>query len=72
VAGCIVCPDDRPETLAGALREVLDRGGRINGRAAVADLDERELTARVIEIYAQALMRLGRGRRTASVAGGGA
>jgi teichuronic acid biosynthesis glycosyltransferase TuaC len=70
VAGCIVCPDDRPETLAGALREVLDRGGRINGRAAVADLDERELTARVIEIYAQALMRLGRGRRTASVAGG--
>jgi glycosyltransferase involved in cell wall biosynthesis len=51
VAGCEVCADDRPETIAAALERVLLRGGRIDGRSAARQLDERLLTRRVIEIY---------------------
>ncbi|HVH10517.1 MAG TPA: glycosyltransferase family 4 protein, partial [Gemmatimonadales bacterium] len=55
VAGCEVCPDDRPETIAAALGRVLARGGRVAGRAAVSNLDERLLTQQVIAIYHAAL-----------------
>jgi teichuronic acid biosynthesis glycosyltransferase TuaC len=72
VEGCVVCADDRPETVAAGLAEVLARRGRVHGRAAVANLDESELTRRLLEVYELALSRSGRGRRTASVAGGGA
>jgi glycosyltransferase involved in cell wall biosynthesis len=51
VAGCELCPDDRPQTLAAALQRVLSRGQRIEGRPAVAHLDERLLTHRLIDIY---------------------
>jgi glycosyltransferase involved in cell wall biosynthesis len=51
IAGCEVCADDRPETIAAALERVLLRGGRIDGRSAARQLDERLLTRRVIEIY---------------------
>jgi glycosyltransferase involved in cell wall biosynthesis len=51
VEGCELCPDDRVETIAAALEHVLRRGGRSNGRAAVAQLDERLLTQRVIGVY---------------------
>lgn len=51
VAGCEVCDDDRPETIAAALERVLRRGGRINGREAIKNLDEKLLTNRVINIY---------------------
>lgn len=57
VEGCVVCADDRPETIAAALEQVLQRGGRANGRAAVQDLDEHLLTQKVITVYEQALSR---------------
>jgi teichuronic acid biosynthesis glycosyltransferase TuaC len=55
VDGCELCPDDRPETLAAALKRVLSRGERIKGREAVAHLDERLLTQRLIGIYRSVL-----------------
>ncbi|HWC72590.1 MAG TPA: glycosyltransferase family 4 protein [Gemmatimonadales bacterium] len=55
VAGTEVCVDDRPETIAAALERVLRRGGRIDGRSAVQQLDERLLTDRVIEVYRSVL-----------------
>jgi teichuronic acid biosynthesis glycosyltransferase TuaC len=51
VAGCELCDDDRPETIAAALARVLARAERIDGRAAVRHLDEHAITARVIGIY---------------------
>jgi glycosyltransferase involved in cell wall biosynthesis len=51
VEGCELCVDHRPETIAAALERVLRRGQRVAGRAAVEELDERELTQRVIAIY---------------------
>jgi teichuronic acid biosynthesis glycosyltransferase TuaC len=51
VMGCELCPDDRAETLATALQRVLSRGERIDGRPAVAHLDEHLLTERLIGIY---------------------
>lgn len=55
IEGCVVCEDDRPETIAAALQQVLSRGNRINGRQAVLDLDERVLTQKVIQVYKQAI-----------------
>ncbi len=51
VAGCELCPDDRVDTIALALERVLRQGQRIDGRSAVANLDERLLTQRLIGIY---------------------
>jgi len=55
VEGCEVCGDARPETIAAALCRVLERGSRVNGRAAVAELDETLLAERLISIYRQAV-----------------
>jgi len=55
VAGCEVCEDDRAETIAASLERVLSRGGRINGREAVKDLDEKLLTEKLIHIYQSVL-----------------
>lgn len=55
IEGCELCADERPETIAAALRKVLTRGGRISGREAVAHLDENLITARVIDIYRSVL-----------------
>jgi teichuronic acid biosynthesis glycosyltransferase TuaC len=62
VAGCELCPDDRADTLAAALMRVLQRGERISGRQAVAELDERRLTQRLIAIYQSVLPAPGRSR----------
>lgn len=51
VANCEVTADDRPETIAAALERVLRRGGRSDGRRAVAHLAEEALTQQVIGIY---------------------
>jgi glycosyltransferase involved in cell wall biosynthesis len=51
VDNCTVTADDRPATIAAALEAVLRRGGRCNGRAAVAALAEETLTQQVIAIY---------------------
>ncbi|HEV2750076.1 MAG TPA: glycosyltransferase [Gemmatimonadales bacterium] len=57
VAGCELCADERPETIAAALERVLRRGGRSAGRASVRELDERLLTQRVIDIYRSVMRR---------------
>jgi glycosyltransferase involved in cell wall biosynthesis len=55
VAGCELCPDDRVETIASSLERVLRRGGRIEGRSAVTQLDERLLTQQLLGIYRSVL-----------------
>lgn len=55
VEGCAVCVDDNPQTIAQALAKVLRRGQRIEGRAAVRDLDEPCIADRIIHVYHQAL-----------------
>src|SRR3989442_3055377 len=55
VAGCELCADDRPETIAAALGRVLERGGRVAGRAAGGHLDERLVTQRGIPTYRNVL-----------------
>ncbi len=55
VAGCELCADDRPETIAAALARVLARGAPIDGRSAVRQLDEHLITQRVIGIYRAAV-----------------
>lgn len=57
IPGCELCPDDRPETIAAALERVLQRGTRTESRSAVQELDERVLTARLIDIYRSVLPR---------------
>ena len=51
VNGCVVCADDKSTTIASALTQVLQLPERPVTRAAVQELDEQILTARVIEIY---------------------
>ena len=55
VAGCELCPDEVPESIAAALERVLRRGARAAGRAAVQDLDERRLVQQVIDVYRSVL-----------------
>ena len=55
IPGCVVCADDRAETIAVALEAVLRRGERIAGHEAVHDLDEGRLTERVLGIYRSVL-----------------
>lgn len=57
IEGCEVCTDERPETLAAALRRVLERGGRVAGQGAVTLLDEHSITARLIGVYEDVLRR---------------
>jgi glycosyltransferase involved in cell wall biosynthesis len=60
VDGCVLCGRDDAESLSRALGLVFDRGGRVNGREAVADLDEWLLARKVIGVYELALMRISR------------
>jgi glycosyltransferase involved in cell wall biosynthesis len=66
IEGCELCADDRVETIAGALERCLQRGRRIEGRRAVAGLDERLLTERVLDVYRGVLERRARRARPAS------
>jgi glycosyltransferase involved in cell wall biosynthesis len=61
IDGCAVCDSD-PDRLAGALAEVLRRGGRTDGRTAVRELDEQLLAQRMIDVYRLAV----EGRRRSS------
>jgi len=55
IEGCVVCDDDHPETIATALKQVLARGKRINGRESVLDLDENLIAQKIIKVYKHAL-----------------
>jgi teichuronic acid biosynthesis glycosyltransferase TuaC len=57
IEGCEVCANDHPETIAVALKRVLSRGQRINGRQAVLELDEKLLTQKVIQVYHRAIQK---------------
>lgn len=57
VQGCVLCPDERPETIAAGLERILKDGRRIDAAAAVAGLDEHLQTARLIELYREVLQR---------------
>jgi glycosyltransferase involved in cell wall biosynthesis len=63
VAGCEICEDERPVTIAAALERVLRRSERVRGREAVQELDERLLAARITDIY-QTVLSKAPGRRT--------
>jgi glycosyltransferase involved in cell wall biosynthesis len=52
--GCRVCSDNRPESLAQALGQVLESHARIQGRQAVLDMDEGVLIRKVIGVYEKA------------------
>ncbi|MBI4421935.1 MAG: ATP-grasp domain-containing protein [Gemmatimonadetes bacterium] len=56
VEGCEVCGES-PPAIAAALERVLRRGRRVAGHEAVKDLDEAQLTARLIRIYRTILRR---------------
>ena len=61
VAGCRLCRSADPDELARALEEVLRSNQRIEGRAAVLDLDENVLARKMAHVYRLAVDR----RRTA-------
>jgi glycosyltransferase involved in cell wall biosynthesis len=60
VEGCVVCANERPETVAEGLRQALQTRNRINGRAAVAELSEQATVQQMIEVYRAALADCGR------------
>jgi len=55
IEGCEIVPDDKPETIAAAIERSLRRGGRIRGREAVTQLDEKVLAGKLIGIYRSVL-----------------
>jgi glycosyltransferase involved in cell wall biosynthesis len=55
VTGCSVFEEVDIEKMADALRAILQRRQRINGRSAVSDLDENLLAQKMIEVYQRAL-----------------
>jgi glycosyltransferase involved in cell wall biosynthesis len=57
IAGCELVADEQPEAIAQALERVLRRGGRVAGRVAVAHLAEEAITARLIDVYRDAIAR---------------
>ena len=58
VPGCVLCVDDRPETIGSGLRKVLDGADRFEGRHLVVDrLDQRVLAGRVADVYRRVLER---------------
>ncbi|MGH7515388.1 MAG: glycosyltransferase [Gemmatimonadales bacterium] len=65
VEGCVLCPDERPETIAAGLERVLKAGRRIDATGVVAALDEHRQTARLIELYREVLRRPPSRRRVA-------
>jgi teichuronic acid biosynthesis glycosyltransferase TuaC len=66
VAGCVVCEDERPDTIAAALASVLRAGSRIDGRSGVLDLDEKTLADRVVSAYKEAILIHSNRRRRSS------
>ena len=57
IEGCELCADEQPETIAAALGRVLRRNKRIAGRESVLELDENNITSKVLNIYKAVLAR---------------
>jgi teichuronic acid biosynthesis glycosyltransferase TuaC len=56
IPGCSILSDDHPETIAAAIRNVLVSAQRTNSRTSILELDEKQLTEKVITIYKQAVL----------------
>lgn len=59
IEGCELCPDYNPENIASALERVIQRGERIRGREAVANLDESILAKKIVNVYKEAMSNYG-------------
>lgn len=57
IPGSVILPDDSPQTIASALRNVLTRKERADSRSTILDLDERILTHKVLNVYKEVLNR---------------
>lgn len=57
VDGCVVCPDSTVEAIAAGLEKVLSERRRIDGTAAIRDLNEEVIARRVIEVYKKAMLK---------------
>lgn len=57
VDGCYICPIAGAREIAAQVERVLDQGRRVAGRQAVSELDETQMTRRVIAVYEMALQR---------------
>jgi len=55
IEGCVLCEDDSSQTVAAALKKVLDRNQRVNGRDSVRNLDEQQIAKQIVSIYSKVL-----------------
>lgn len=55
VSGSVICQDDRPETIARGLAQVLGTGQRPDSRTQVADLDENHAAQTIKRLYQSVL-----------------
>ena len=55
IEGCELCQDESPEAIAAALERALRRGERAAARTAVESLNEKVITAKVLNIYQSVL-----------------
>jgi len=55
VEGCMLCTDDHVDTISAALKRVLDRQQRVNGRQVVAPLSLQNTINKLINVYKAAV-----------------
>lgn len=55
IAGCVVCNDDKRETIAAGICSVLQHPHKIDARGNLADLDQQLVVERLLEVYRAAL-----------------
>ncbi len=55
LAGCAVCPDDRPATIAAALSGVLQRAEEFDGRRVAREVAHRMIAERTRKVYEEVL-----------------
>jgi glycosyltransferase involved in cell wall biosynthesis len=53
--GCTICRDESPETLAAALSDTLRRESRVNPGPLLAEIDEKRLVEKLIQLYEEAI-----------------
>jgi len=57
VDGCVLCRDDKTETITDALQHVLSRSDRFDGREVAKRTDVRVVAARINSVYDEVLAR---------------
>lgn len=55
VNGCIVCENEKAETISEALIKVLESDAEVNARDTLLDLKEGKISEKVLDVYALAL-----------------